>query len=256
MNSRETQNSRQFIRQQSHHVESRQSARRDHKPNVLKMAGGMTVAGLASLLLLSALRSDNKSTNEASQSDRLEAVKDATQVANRVVILKSGAHYRLTPALENGTPSDGQPNNEAGTVPKGKELVVRLPLISSPTDSNTLNRGDWYGFTRPGTNLNKIHSLADRANNTIWVNADELGLEGYARSYPYLAKPKGEDFPARVGSDGGVGLTVTEPFYNTYQNNQGSISTQPVQEYVKSPGQTSLPVATSEMAPAGAYKNQ
>lgn len=163
----------------------------------------MLTAGVATANALQ--RSDDAIINK----DRATAVDTASAVLGRVVVLKAGANYRLSPDVEDT--ADGAPNNLVASVPSGQELVVKLPLVSTPPTEGTADRPGWIGFTLPGTDTSKIHSKTDRAQATVWADLPALEAQKLAIEFPYPDYPSGGNtsttVPASVTSDGSIVIT-------------------------------------------------
>lgn len=133
------------------------------------------------------------------ESDRAVEVRGINQAYGNVIVLKSGARYRITPT------DYGRADNNPTEVPKGKELVIDTPTISPVPSINTLDEPNWIGFTLPGTNVGTINSPEDRAEATVYANLHELVNEGLAQVYPNEAAA-GQVLSAYVTDTGAISV--------------------------------------------------
>jgi len=99
--------------------------------------------------------------NDARHAQRVEALNAIDTPVFRSILLKSGTELRLTPKELNGS-NDVDNDNNAGSVPVGKDWIVQAPLVD-------LENPGWIAITRPGAE-NQIHSLGERADETVWVH--------------------------------------------------------------------------------------
>lgn len=152
----------------------------------------MLTAGVATANALQA------SEDAVINKDRVTAVESASAVLGKIVVLKAGANYRLSPDVEDT--ADGEPNNLVASVPSGKELVVKLPLLSTPPVEGTADRPGWIGFTLPGTDTSKIHNKTDRAQTTVWADLPALEAQHLAVEFPYPNYPLGGDTSATMSA--------------------------------------------------------
>lgn len=105
-------------------------------------------------------------SDEAHRADTIHAVK---QASSEFVVLESGAKVRTDPTrIEDSGSGD---TNVAFTVPNGKELLVKLPVVVKGKDG-------WVGFHNPQAKGNK-------AEDTVWANVDALVEQGKAHEYNY-----------------------------------------------------------------------
>ncbi len=191
---------------------------------------GKAIAGIAAVALGGGVAKSFEDNNAAIiNKDRITALDTASSVLGRVVVLKAGANYRLSPDVEDT--AEGNPNNLGGSVPQGKELVVKLPLVSSPPNLYTADQTGWIGFTMPGTDTSSIHNKNDRAKNTVWADLSALEAQQLAVELPYGNLKEGSqisaDLPATVGDDGGIDITgdieVVQPSTNAYVNSSNQV---------------------------------
>ncbi len=164
---------------------------------VLHAAGavGLT-ATLAGTAVVANWASNEADGTRSYEQDSAIAVRGVDQVLGNVIILKSGAHYRVSPN------DSTEANNVVTKVPKGKELLIDTPYIS-PEPYLSSNQAGWIGFTRPGAKTSTIKSPEDRAQVTVWANLPKLEQEGYALVYPDHAEP-GVTQDAHVAANGAV----------------------------------------------------
>jgi hypothetical protein len=176
--------------------------------------------------------------------NQITAVSEANQIYGNVIVLKSGATYRLTPT------DYGDAHNQAGTVPKGKELLIDRPLVSPSPDTNTLNEEGWIGFSQLGTNVGGIKSITDRAKVTVWANLNKLQADGYAQVYPET-QPLDGTISAHVNDQGGIVINRQAPGQLTAMSYGSNSSGQT--EYFNRGIAANPTAATSFIEPAGTF---
>lgn len=117
--------------------------------------------------------------SETKRTQQVEAFKDNTSILDKVIVINAGANLRSTPKIENGSPSDGEPNNIVRTIGKGKVLVVRLP------EMNESKYPGWISFAEPDTDFSKIKTVNDRAEHTVWAKYSDLNEQGLVSDTGY-----------------------------------------------------------------------
>jgi hypothetical protein len=127
------------------------------------------------------------------------AVADTHKTLNNVIILQSGARYRVTP---NGR-SDAA--NEIAKVPEGKELVIPVGVVSGTSRKLTSNQAGWIGFTRPDADSSSINTLDERIQATAWVDVEALEDQGLAERKPsVLNAGNGHMLNSRITDNGAL----------------------------------------------------
>ncbi len=188
--------------------------------------------------------------------DQAVALHSAEGIKNSVIVLKSGARYRLAPISSSGL------GMRTGSVPKGQEMVISNPLVTSaPNTPYTLDESGWIAFTPPGTSTTDIRSFKDRADVTVYADLPKLEQEGYAQVYPGdLPRPiapktnvSDNIIAAHVQKDGAIKLTYNNSVFNEEATKDGSIY------YYRDPAPVPMSqdrLAVSYLETAGAYESQ
>lgn len=198
-----------------------------------------TVAGaaLATLGLVGAVKAmdamDNSTNNHYNKIEQ-EAINEAKQGLNAVVVLREGATYRTAPHTVNPEEGGG-PDTVAGTVKHGEVLRIDHPVIYTEPGADENHDTTWYGFT---TMADKgVYENSGAPENMYWVNATELRRQStaehdYIDIYNYESRPsdsfdvvvdKGGNLLADLGNKGGIAATastIPENIFEQMVNNE------------------------------------
>lgn len=167
-----------------------------------KVAKGLKVAAAVALgaLAFEAFESGGHQYSTVSAKDRVAALKKADHVLNDSITILPGATLRLTPAFEDGTPQNGDPNNQAMVVEDGHVVNVSNPLTSE-------EHPGWVAFDLgKGKKPEAPTSDADRAKNTVWANITALENQGLAKE-SYSAEQPFSELPASINPNGSIGVS-------------------------------------------------
>jgi hypothetical protein len=166
------------------------------------LKGGAAVA-LGALAFSALVERGGHQYSTVSEKDKVAALKQTDHVQNGDVTIMPGAKLRLTPAFEDGTPEDGDPNNLAMVVEKGHIVNVTSPLTSA-------EHPGWVAFTlvKGAEKENVPTSDRNRAEQTVWANVTDLEDQHLAKETFSAGQPFSE-LPATVTSNGSI--SVTDP---------------------------------------------
>jgi hypothetical protein len=145
------------------------------------------------------------------ESDRAIALRSVNEVYGNVIVLQSGATYRVTPN------DYGEADNVAHTVKvkPGEELVVEKPAVSVIPPINILDQDGWIGFTPPGAQPGEFTSSQDRAEVTVWANLPKLQDDGLAQVYADTVGIS-QTLEAHVTDTGAISINgVVDPYAAT-----------------------------------------
>lgn len=196
------------------------------------------LAGLSAVGAVKALNAMDNGTRHNYDKIEQEAIKEAKQGLNAVVVLREGATFRTAPHTVNPEASGG-PDTVAGRVKEGEVLRIDHPVIYTEAGVDENHDVIWYGFTQSQKGDYKESSATE---NMFWVNATELGRQSTAEhdyidvyNYHNVAREgfdvvvdKAGNLLADMGNKGGVAGTASmmpeNVFEQMVQNEQLELS--------------------------------
>ncbi len=202
---------------------------------------GILLAGTAYGVLSQMESDDSKDAHRK----RVASVTGVKAIQREVVVLSSGAKYRLSPQILDGTPADGDADNNAGKVQAGQELVVIQPAVNPGAEG-------WIGFKKPhepGAADPKPDGIDTLADNVRWANINQLSKDGLAKVLPLAGGVS--SLSAHVGEDGSISVGLPTLRTNVSITNGGNMLASP--NSVNTLGAVGR-VATSVMLPEGTYQ--